>query len=201
MRPEIKWAFAAVAAFGLGVACAEPYARLAAPYYGAIARLIANGHPWEVTSVEVRPGKSNLGTELQLWASVRRHREDLRPAAKVRGRVQVGEVIETPIVFWTLLLVWPAGSIRQRLRRLAVGAPIFLGLEAITTVTHLIVPMAQASAILAGDIDPVTSWDYWSRFLEAGGQFVLICGGAIVAVSFSQQIRPLGEHCPPRMAA
>jgi hypothetical protein len=40
--------------------------------------------------------------------------------------------------------------------------------------------MAQASAILAGDNDPVTIWDRWSRFLEAGGQFVVVCSAGIL---------------------
>jgi hypothetical protein len=84
------------------------------------------------------------------------------------------------MVFWPLLLVWPAISIRQRVTRLMIGVPVFFGLEAITTATQLILPMAQASAILAGDNDPVTGWDRWSRFLEAGGQFVVVCGGAIL---------------------
>jgi len=48
-------------------------------------------------------------------------------AARVVGRVQVGEVIETPLVFWTLLLVRPAASIRQRVIRVVVGILIFFG--------------------------------------------------------------------------
>jgi hypothetical protein len=183
VRREFRWALAAAAALALGVAFAKPYARLAAPYYAAVDRLVATGHPWEITSVDVRPGKSNLGAELQLWAFVRRHREDLNPAAKVQGRVQVGEAVETPLVFWTLVLMWPAASIRQRLVRFAAGVPVFLGLEVMTTATQLIIPMAQASAMLAGDNDPVTAWDYWSRFLEAGGQFALASGGAIIVTS------------------
>jgi hypothetical protein len=183
MRPEFRWTLAAVAAFGLGAAFAEPYARLAAPYYSAVDRLIAMGHPWEIASVEVRPGKSSSSAELQLWAFVSRRPEDIDPAAKVQGRVQVGEVIETPLVFWTLLLVCPATSFRQRLLRLAIGVPVFLGLEAVTTAAQLIPPMAQASAILAGDKDPVTAWDYWSRCLEAGGQFVLACSAALIIAS------------------
>jgi hypothetical protein len=170
---------AAFVALALGVTCAEAYARLAAPYYAAVDRLIAWGHPWEVTGVEVRPGKSHLTAELQLQANVFRYRGAANRAARVVGRVQVGEVIETALVFWTLLLLWPAASIRQRVIRLIVGMPVFLGLEAITTATQLILPMAQASAMLAGDSNPLTPWDRWSRFLEAGGQFVLAFGFAI----------------------
>jgi hypothetical protein len=184
MRPEFRWVSAAAVAFTLGVVFAEPYARLVAPYYAAVDRLIAAGHPWEIISVGVSERKGNLSAELQLWAFVRRHHDDPNPAAKVQGRVQVGEAVETPVVFWTVLLVWPAASIRQRIARLIVGAPVFLCLEAGTTATQLILPMAQASAILAGDNDPVTAWDLWSRFVEFGGQFALICGCAAMVVSF-----------------
>jgi hypothetical protein len=185
MRPELHWASAAAAAFGLGMTFSQGYARLAAPYYVAVDRLIAAGHPWEITSIDVRPGKSNLSAELQLQAFVRRKRDDRNPAAKVIGRVQVGEVIETPMVFWTVLLAWPAASIRQRTMRIIVGVPAFLGLEAITTATQLILPMAQASAMLAGDNDPVTAWDRWSRFLEAGGGFVLSLFAALLTVALA----------------
>ncbi len=187
MRPELRWAVAAIVAFGLGATFAEPYARLAAPYYAAVDRLIAAGHPWEVSSVDVKPGKSRLSAELQLSAYIRRLREDPDPAIRAVGTVQVGEVVETPILFWTLLLLWPAASVRQRFARLIIGIPLFLGLEAATTATQLVPPMAQASAILAGDTDPVTAWDLWSRFLEAGGQFVLICGGALAVVSWTHR--------------
>jgi hypothetical protein len=185
VRPEFRGALAAAAAFTLGVTFAEPYARLAAPYYAAVDRLIATGHPWDIISVDVRPGKSNLSAELQLWAFVRRNPGDLNPAAKVLGHVQVGEVIETPMVFWTLLLLWPATTIRKRVLRLLVAVPAFLGLETITTATQLILPMAQASAMLVGDADPVTIWDRWSRFLEAGGQFVFASGFAILVASLT----------------
>jgi hypothetical protein len=87
-----------------------------------------------------------------------------------------------------LLLIWPAASIRHRATRLMIGVPVFLGLEAITTATQLALPLAQASAILAGDNDPVTAWDHWSRFLESGGQFVLICCGAFMVVSAQRKV-------------
>ena len=189
MRPEVRWGLAAAVAFVIGVTCAEPYAQLAAPYYAAVDRLIALAHPWDIISVEVRPGKSHLSTELQLWAWVRRRAEDAKPAAKVQGRVQVGEAIETPMIFWTLLLVWPATSVRQRIVRFVSGVPVFLCLEAGTTAIQLLLPMAQASAMLAGDPDPVTPWDRWSRFLEAGGQFVVSSGLAILVTSLTQRGR------------
>jgi hypothetical protein len=195
MRRELRWALAATAAFAVGVAFAEPYARLAAPYYAAVDRLIAIGRPWEIISVDVKPGKSNLSAEVQLWAFVRRHRGDPEPAAKVQGRVQIGESVETPVIFWTLLLVWPTASRRERILRYIVGIPVFLLLEAITTATQLIVPMAQASAILAGDNDPVTGWDQWSRFLESGGAFVVVTFGALLTIGIAIRTRiPLPPH-------
>jgi hypothetical protein len=189
VRPEIRWGLAAAAAFGLGVAFAPRYAELAAPYYAGIARVAAVNHPWDVQGVAVAPGKSNLGSELQLRGYVRRHNDDRTPAAGVVGRVQVGEAIETPLVFWCLLLMWPVTSRRQRIARLVIGVPVWLGLEALTTATQLLLPFAQASAILAGDNDPVTGWDHWSRFLEAGGQFVIVCVGATALAAATGRTR------------
>jgi len=179
MRPDIRFGLMAAAALALGVGCAEPYARLAAPYYAFVDELLATGHPWEIAGVAVAPGKTRFTAELQLRGYVRRSMSAANRAARVVGRVQVGEVIETPLVFWTLLLGWPAATLRQRARRLAIGIPVFFGVEALTTGTQLMLPMAQASAILAGHPDP-TAWDHWSRFLESGGQFVIDCVAAML---------------------
>ena len=187
MRPEIRWALASAAALAVGVIGAVPYARLAAPYYAFVDSLLAAHHPWEISRVDVKPGKSSLGAELQLEGYVRRRMNSREHAARVVGRVQVGEVVESPLVFWTLLLAWPARSTRRRALRCAIGVPVFLALEAITTATQLLLPMAQASALLAGDRDPVTDWDHWSRFLEFGGQFALAAAAAIVVASMTQR--------------
>jgi hypothetical protein len=170
-------------AFTIGVTCAESYARLAAPYYWAVTTLIATAHPWRVTNIEVTPDSKMHGSVLRLTGEVRRHRDDPAPAAIVVGRVQVGEAIETPVVFWTLVLMWPARTGQQRLARIALAIPVFLALEAMTTACQLIYSMADASAVLAGENDPLTLWERWSRFLEAGGRFVLEVTGAVLVVA------------------
>jgi hypothetical protein len=53
--------------------------------------------------------------------------------------------------------------------------------------------MALASAMLAGDPNPVTRWDHWSRFLEAGGQIVLASGFAILVASTTRRSRASPE--------
>jgi hypothetical protein len=183
VRREWSWALAAVVAFAVGVTCAEGYARLAVPYYAAITEAIAEWHPWKILEVVVAPDEASHGAVVRLVSEVRREREDRRPAAIVVSRVQVGEVIETPIVFWTMVLLWPASSLRQRALRIAVAIPIFLCLEAATTACQLLHPLAEASALLAGERDPLTLWERWSRFLEAGGRFGLEVAAALLSVA------------------
>ena len=183
VRTEVRWAAAAALALGLGVLLAEPYARLAAPFYENVAALLASPRPWQVLDVVVEPGTTKLSAELQMAGYVRRRPGDVAPAARVIGRVQVGEAVETPIVFWTILLVWSAHSWKQRWLRFVVGFPVYLVLEAATTTTQLMLPLAQASAILAGHEDPVTFWDRWCRFLESGGQFALVAAAAVATVA------------------
>jgi hypothetical protein len=183
MRREWRLGLAIVIAFAVGTTCAEGYARLAAHYYATIAEWIAETHPWKIISVAVARDESNHSAVLLLTGDVRRERTDSRPAVRIVSRIQVGEVIETPLVFWTILALWPAKSMRRRLGFLAVGAPVFLLLEAATTAMQLVNPMAEASAILGGDLDPLTLWERWSRFLEAGGRFVVETAGALLAVA------------------
>jgi hypothetical protein len=192
MRAEYRWAAVALCALAVSAALAPGYARLIAPYYESVARLIAAGHPWEVISAEVRAGSVGSNAQIELSAFVREHAGDPNPAAKVVGRVQVGEAIETPLVFLTVLILWPAATRRQRWRRIGVGIPVLLVLEAATTATQFILPMAQASAMLAGDNDPVTGWDHWSRFLESGGQFVLAAGAAAVLAALTRGVSDTG---------
>jgi hypothetical protein len=126
---------------------------------------------------------------LRLIGEVRRRRRDPKPAALVVSRVEVCEAIETPIVFWTLLFAWPAANARERWLRLAVGAVVFLGLEAATTAVQLMHPLGETSALLArGSLsapedDPLTLWERWSRFLEAGGNFAVAAAGALATLA------------------
>ena len=190
MRREWRWAIAAAAAFMVGATCAEGYARLAAPYYAAVDRLIAEMRPWTIDEVVVANDPRDHGAVLRLTGEVRRQTDDPTPAAKVVSRIQVGEAVETPIVFWTLLLMWPAATSRQRWAYLAIGVPVFLGLEAITTACQLVHSMAAASAIVAGESDPLTLWERWSRFLEAGGRFVLELAAALVTIALAPRLQP-----------
>lgn len=183
MRPEWRWMLVAAAALAVGMSCAEPYARLAVPYYVTVARQIARLYPWTIDELVVAPDTRSPGAVLQLTGEVSRQRGDATPAARVVSRTQVGEAIETPIVFWSLLLAWPSATVRQRLLRLAVGIPVFLSLEAVTTVAQLVHSLADASAMLAGDDDPLTVWERWSRFLENGGRFVLETAAALLTIA------------------
>ncbi len=185
MRREWRWGLAVVLGLSIGATCAESYSRLAVPYYTVATELIAHFHPWRIRSVRVTPDESSHGVVLELVGEVRSNREDPLPAALVVNRVQVGEAVETPVVFWTLLLVWPAASLRQRLLRIVVGIPLFLGLEAATTACQLVYSMARVSAFLAGESHPLTLWERWSRLLEAGGRFVLEVTAALVAVALT----------------
>jgi hypothetical protein len=174
---------AAVAALAIGATLAQPYGRLVAPYYAAVDRLLAVGHPWTIVSVAVKPGSKSPSAELQLVGDVRRSPQDPRVAGRIVSHVQVGEAVETPIVFWTLVLVWPASSMRQRWLSVAVGLPVFLCLEALTTGIQLMHSLAEVSAILAGEVNPLTLWERWSRFLEAGGRFVVEVAAALLTVA------------------
>lgn len=182
MPRNLRYALAAVLALIVGTTCAEAYARLALPYYQAVTALIADMHPWKVLDLSVNLNGSGPGAALRMTGEVRRRWDDVAPAARVIVRVQVGEVVEAPVVFWTLLLVWRATTLHSRLALLAMGVPVFLALEAATTGCQLVHSMAQASAMLAGQPDPLTVWERWSRFLEAGGRFALeLCAAALTA--------------------
>jgi len=199
VRRELIWLAAAVAALLVGATCAQAYARLATPYYRAVARVLAASSPWMITEVIVVEDQGSGGTVLRLTSLVRRHSADSLPAALVVSRVQVGEVIETPIVFWTLLLLWPAGRPAQRWWRLALAIPVFAGLEALTTGVQLIHPLAEVSAVLAGEAQPITWLERWSRFLEAGGRFALEVSaalGVVACTSFLGSSRPATSVSP-----
>lgn len=195
MRREWRWALAALIALVVGATCAQPYARFALPYYKTTVTAIARFHPWSVVSVEVVEDRSSHSAVLQLTGEVRQHREDRRPVALIKSSAQVGEVIETPVVYWTLLLMWPATTRSSRLRLLALGIPVFLALEAVTTPIQLVYSMARATAILAGE-SPLTPWERWSRFLEAGGRFALETVAAFVTVALASAVAQFSHERP-----
>jgi hypothetical protein len=183
MRREIRMAVAALAAAAVGAAFAGPYARLVAPYYAGVARLIALGHPWQIVRVDLDAGAVQPGRALTLVGEVRRSAHDPVPAARVVTRLAVGEAVEGAVVFWTVLLLWPATSWRQRLFYCAAGIPAFAAIEALTTAVQLLHALAEASEILAGNDDPLTLWERWSRFLESGGRFATELVGALLTIA------------------
>lgn len=190
MRREWRFVLIAVSALVLGAVGAESYARLATPYYLTVARWIARGHLWDVVEMGVGPSRSGPGTLLRLTGTVRARPEDSRPSGRFIAKLQVAAVVESPAIFWTILLAWPISSFRKRLALLAIGVPIFLGLEAVTTVCQLLNPLAYGSAVLAGDPDPVTLWEHWSRFLEAGGRVALACCASLCAIALVEKAWP-----------
>ena len=188
MCRELRWAVAAITVLVIASTCGKLYARLAVPYYADVDRFIAMDHPWDIISVDVEQSDASPGSVLALTGDVRRQQSDPRPAARVVVRVQVGEAVETPLVFCTMLLLWPAASVRQRVVRCAVGLPVFLGLEAVTTAVQLMHSLPEASALLAGEKSPITWWERWSRFLEGGGRFVVEVCAMLLAVAITPQV-------------
>jgi hypothetical protein len=66
---------------------------------------------------------------------------------------------------------------------------VFVLLEAATTVCQLMNPLAYASAVLAGERDPLTAWECWSRFLEDGGRVGLaVVAAALVAAGAARSM-------------
>jgi hypothetical protein len=194
VRREWRIGLGAALALAGGAALAEPYAHLALPYYAAVDRLIARAYPWSIAEVGVTAAPGGHGKVLRLVGEVRRERGDARPAALVVSRVEVGQAIETPLVFWTLLLAWPAANGRERWVRLAVGVAMCLGLEAVTTAVQLVHSMGETSALLAQPSPPpsdggaLTVWERWSRFLEAGGTVAVSAAAALVTLAVSNAI-------------
>lgn len=200
MQRNLRFVLTAVVALTIGATGAEAYTRLAIPYYNLVTATIADFHPWRILNLAVVRDESKPDAALRMTGEVRHRREDPAPAAQVITYVQVGEVVETPVVFWSVLLGWPMATLRRRLICIALGIPMFLALEAATTACQLVHSMAEASALLAGETDPLTAWERWSRFLEAGGRFALeLCAALLTVVVadhadivFDRDLRPEG---------
>jgi hypothetical protein len=188
MRSEYRWALAFTAGLGFAVLGAKPYARLAAPCYEAVASMLALGHPWDVVSVEVAEPPGNVGALLRLRGLVYESSASLTPSFRMTGKLQVAAAAQSPLIFWTVLVLWPAGTLRRRVTTLGLGLPAFVLLEAATTVCQLMNPLAYASAVLAGTRDPVTVWECWSRFLEDGGRAGLALVAAVLTAAAAARL-------------
>jgi len=189
MRLERRWFIAAVVALLVGTLGAQTYTQLAAPYYRTAATWIAGGRPWTITRIDVASDAARPGVFVRLHGEVRAVTNAARPAAAVIGRVQAGAAIEGPLILWTVLLAWP-GETRRRGALLIVGVPVFLGLEAATTVCQLLSGFAAASAVIAGDAAAITGWERWSRFMEFGGRDVLALCAALLTVASARRLVP-----------
>jgi hypothetical protein len=189
VRRELAVALVALAALAIGAVGAGTYARLALPYYRLASRLLVSGHPWTVTSLNVVRDRGSPGVVLLLTGNVRTSAAAPEIAAAIVSRLHVGAAIEAPLVFFSVLALWPASSRGQRWRMIAAAIPVWLALEVVSVVVPLLEPMASASAILAGDPDPLTLWERWSRFLEAGGRFALAAACALATLALTARGR------------
>jgi hypothetical protein len=202
MRLEWRLIVGAVAALALGTLFAEAYTRLAIPYYSLVAHWIGAEHSWQITGLDIAPNESGPGAVLRLSGALPGSDGDAQPAAILTSKLQVAAVVESPVIFWACLLMWPVSSSRERLALLALGLPMFLGLEAATTICQLLGPFAYGSAVLGGEPDPVTLWERWSRFLEGGGRIALALCSAMLAIAVAHRVwqRPHGLSYVSRYA-
>lgn len=202
LRREWRWLIIATAALATGALGARSYARLAAPYYAMVARLVCRSHAWQIDGVQV-VSQSGPGAVLQLTGTVRQRSDDPLPAARLVSKLQVAAVTQSPVIFWSVLLAWPMRGWRQRLKLLLLGVPMLLALEAATSVCQLLTPFAYVSALLSGHANHTSGWEHWSRFLEEGGRVVLALGAAlcVVALCRSRPLSGMGPESGDRGAA
>jgi Protein of unknown function (DUF2919) len=188
MRIELRVLLGAMLALTVGILCARPYAQFALPYYSSVAGWIAAGHPWQITGLDIAPDDNAPGFVLRLTGAVFKHLGDAQPAGILISKLQVASVIESPVIFWSILIWWPLRSHWERAALLATGIPIFLCLESITTVSQLLTPLAFGSAAIAGKSAVVTPWEYWSRFLESGGRIAMAVVAAVLTVALVRSV-------------
>ena len=196
----MRWVIAGSISLALGALCAPGYAQWTAACDAALARLLARSHPWQIDGVAVGP--SGTATQLLLTATVRRNDFDAAPGATVVAHMDAGASIEAPLVFWTLLLLWPTPDgqrpSRVGLRRVVMGLPVFLLLHVATTIAPLMSELSAVSATLAGAPDGITLPECWSRFLEAGGRFVIEVAAGLSTAALSDAVLPTTQGAVTR---
>ena len=200
MRRDGRWLCALLFSVAIASVAAPYYAHLAAPAWQAVARLTALGQPWRITGIEVTPSPDGPGTIVALTAIVTDAQADRTASARVTGKITTGAAIEPALVFWLLVLAWPAAHGRERWLRFAIGVPVFIAVDTATTVLALTHALPWATQVIAGAGDGDTAWDRWAAFLEAGGRFAVVTAVALVTIATVAMLgRWLGER-PARAA-
>ena len=195
MRRELRWLLLAGGCLLAGAFGAQAYATRAAPAYRHAVIWLTRGLPWSVRDIEVSPDPPHPGIFLRLHGEVRPVMPGAGTAATASAadsrvahlvtRVQVGAAVEAPLIFWMMLLAWPAATARRRAALLLTGIPIYGCLELLTTVSQLLSGFSAGAAALAGHSEANTPLESWSRFLESGGRDVLAVGAALITAALS----------------
>lgn len=193
MPRELRLFLIMAITLAVGLAGARTYARMMVPYYAAMGRLLAGLHTWQVQEVGMSREGPGGAQEVRLVAIVRKIPSQPLPALRVESTMDVGDVVQLPVIFWGILLAWRADTMRQLLQRLAMGVPVFLTLETVTTVCQLVGPMAEAAEYLNGNPHPVTAWEIWARLLETGGRQALAAVAALLIVAGGASRERLGR--------
>jgi hypothetical protein len=192
----MRWGIAALAALALGALFADQYTAWLSPYYGAVTRMLASGHPWSIEQVQLEPGRDGTSA-LTLRATVRLAADKRRPNAAVVEQLRSGLVIQTAMVFWLVLLAWPTRLVRQRPLRVLCALPVYLLLEIVTTGVQLIHGLPGIAQLLRGNAYRTTTLDYWAAFLEEGGRIVLAIVAALLALQLARWLEARSRTSKP----
>ncbi len=188
LAPHSHWRLAILGSvlLALGGLIAPGYARVAVPYYQFTAQLIASSQGWYVDRVQIVDSVPGHPRTLQLVGRVYDPTLHRHGFATVTGVIQIAAVLQGPLVFIGVVLLLPAGSWREWRRRLLLGLPVLLLLDALTTVLSLLHAFAEANAIYMGEATPTTPWEIWTRVLESGGRIALAGLGGLATVGLAR---------------
>jgi len=180
-------------ALASGAFLERPYLACMTPIYAAASTVIARLNAWTVLDVQTTADPHSPGRVLRLRGLVA-NRSAPSQSALIISRLQVGAPLETLVVFWALLVACSLSSRRRLLLSIALGVPVFLGIEAAMTVSQLVGPLASAPQLLAGAAEPMTPWEHWSRFLEAGGRVAVGITAALMTAALTEAVLGSSAH-------
>ena len=184
MRTERRGTVAALLLGAAGIVGASTYAGWTVPLHRVAAAWAAQSCACRIANVSVvQPGAGSTSA-LQLTAVVTEGPADSIPVAVVANRVNVGGIVQVPIVLLGLLLAWPAHARRDCAVRGALALLALPLLELLTTGSQLVAPLWALGAEM--QLRSVHGWmTGWTQFIESGGRIAVTAAIALLIISGS----------------
>ncbi len=170
--------------FGLCLAFARYYATLWLPLYRAELAMLAPQYTVVDLRLQRPGGETLIALDIKTARAINIGTKTVPAGVTMNSSTLMGNVVQHPIIYFSILLAWPGFLTRERLFLLLTGLPLLVLVEALDLPFILLGALEDLMLYnLAPDQLPGSRLVTWMDFLNGGGRLALSAAAAVCNVA------------------